>query len=305
MACYGDSFTFFYFTEVKRSWRSAMTHNANITRRNDVELRENISRYLRFAAISRIANYTIIQDERLACAWVTFSKYFRYSYGCFFFNTSLNALRYSRGAEYRNMYQQIRNIITNSNQLLAHTHTSIRSSHCRVPLVPYVIPSSAFNRSTQQWHCNCRMPSSAVFRNVWKLHNNAVIFNKHNSHYDRFEVFTAVAMMNTVFWGTKTQYVPHMRHITSPLHSPASQCYLTFKVFTAVIMKNAFFWDIKTQSPPHRKHKAIKPSRLTLCKIWGLHGGDYEDYCLLGCNSYIASCSLILSTLMIEAIRSC
>jgi hypothetical protein len=38
----------------------------------------------------------------------------------------------------------------------------------------------------------------------------------------RFEVYTAVTMKNVVFWNIKTQFVRHRRHITSPLHSPAS-----------------------------------------------------------------------------------
>jgi hypothetical protein len=33
----------------------------------------------------------------------------------------------------------------------------------------------------------------------------------------RFEVFTAVTMKNAVFWDIKTQFLPHRRHITSPL----------------------------------------------------------------------------------------
>jgi hypothetical protein len=39
--------------------------------------------------------------------------------------------------------------------------------------------------------------------------------------YVRFEVFTAVTMMNAVFWDIKTQFVPHRKHITFPLQSPA------------------------------------------------------------------------------------
>jgi hypothetical protein len=53
-------------------------------------------------------------------------------------------------------------------------------------------------------------------------------------------------MKNAVFGDIKTQFVLHRRHITSPLQSPASQCYVRFKVFTAVTMKNVVFWDIKT-----------------------------------------------------------
>jgi hypothetical protein len=30
-----------------------------------------------------------------------------------------------------------------------------------------------------------------------------------------------VTMKNAVFWDIKTQFVPHWKHITSPLQSPA------------------------------------------------------------------------------------
>jgi hypothetical protein len=40
--------------------------------------------------------------------------------------------------------------------------------------------------------------------------------------YVRFEVSTAVTMNNVAFWDIKLQFVPHRRHITSPLQSPAS-----------------------------------------------------------------------------------
>jgi hypothetical protein len=33
----------------------------------------------------------------------------------------------------------------------------------------------------------------------------------------RFEGFTTVTMKNAVFWDIQTQFVPHRRHITSPL----------------------------------------------------------------------------------------
>jgi hypothetical protein len=46
-------------------------------------------------------------------------------------------------------------------------------------------------------------------------------------------------MKNAVFWDIKTQFVPHKRHITSPLQSSAGKCYVRFEVFTAVTMKNA------------------------------------------------------------------
>jgi hypothetical protein len=48
-------------------------------------------------------------------------------------------------------------------------------------------------------------------------------------------------------------------------------------------MKNFIFWDVKTQFVPHRRHvtSPLELSWLMLCRIWGCHGGDYEE-CLLG-----------------------
>jgi hypothetical protein len=51
-------------------------------------------------------------------------------------------------------------------------------------------------------------------------------------------------MEGTFFWHIKIQFIPHRRHITSPLQSPAGQRYVIFEVFTAVTMKNAVFWDV-------------------------------------------------------------
>jgi hypothetical protein len=53
-------------------------------------------------------------------------------------------------------------------------------------------------------------------------------------------------MNNVVFWDMKTQFVPHRRHVTSPLQIPAGKCYVRFEVFTAVIMNKTVFWDMKT-----------------------------------------------------------
>jgi hypothetical protein len=58
-------------------------------------------------------------------------------------------------------------------------------------------------------------------------------------------------MKNVVFWDIKPRFVLQGRHITPPLQSPASQCYVRFEVFKAVTMKHAVFWDIKTQFVPH------------------------------------------------------
>jgi hypothetical protein len=39
--------------------------------------------------------------------------------------------------------------------------------------------------------------------------------------YARFEVLTALAIKNAFFWDIKPQFIPHRKHITSPLWSPA------------------------------------------------------------------------------------
>jgi hypothetical protein len=103
--------------------------------------------------------------------------------------------------------------------------------------------------------------------------------------YVRLEVFTAVTMKNGVFWVTEPQFVLHRRHITYPLQCPAGYCYVRFEVFTAVTMKNVVFWDIKPQFVPHRRHyvSTTELSQLMLCKIWGFHGDDYEEWRLLAC----------------------
>jgi hypothetical protein len=59
----------------------------------------------------------------------------------------------------------------------------------------------------------------------------------------RFEVFTAVTMMNTVLWDIKT-----------PVRTSQETQYVS----------------------------ATEPSQLMLCKIWGFHGDDYEECRLLG-----------------------
>jgi hypothetical protein len=84
-------------------------------------------------------------------------------------------------------------------------------------------------------------------------HLNGKLNRETKIYHVRFEVFADVNMKNVVFWGIKSQFVPHRRQIISLLRNPAS-CYVRFEVFTAVIMKNGFFWDIKSQFVPHRKY---------------------------------------------------
>jgi hypothetical protein len=49
-------------------------------------------------------------------------------------------------------------------------------------------------------------------------------------------------------------FVPHRRHITSPLQNPASYCYVRDEDFTPVTIKNVVFWDTETQFVLHRGH---------------------------------------------------
>jgi hypothetical protein len=51
-------------------------------------------------------------------------------------------------------------------------------------------------------------------------------------------------MRNVVFSDIKIKFIPHRKHITSPLQSPPGQCYVRFEVLTAVTMKNVALWDI-------------------------------------------------------------
>jgi hypothetical protein len=51
-------------------------------------------------------------------------------------------------------------------------------------------------------------------------------------------------MKNAVFWDIYTRFIPHRKHIISPLQSPTGYWYVRFQMFTAVTMKNAEFWDV-------------------------------------------------------------
>jgi hypothetical protein len=80
----------------------------------------------------------------------------------------------------------------------------------------------------------------------------------------------AATVKSTVFWDIKSKFIPHRRHITSPLQSPAGESYVRFEVSTAATMKNAVLWDIETQFVLHRRThylSATEPSRLMICKI--------------------------------------
>jgi hypothetical protein len=56
-----------------------------------------------------------------------------------------------------------------------------------------------------------------AFGNRTLQYNGLDYENKHI--HVKFEVFTAVTMMNADVWDIKTQFIPHRRHTTSPLKS--------------------------------------------------------------------------------------
>jgi hypothetical protein len=77
------------------------------------------------------------------------------------------------------------------------------------------------------WPYNC---SLLILRDKWTCDNRsgnscgwhaAARSSARARHYVRVEDSTAVTMENVVFWDIKTQFVPHRRHITSPLQNPA------------------------------------------------------------------------------------
>jgi hypothetical protein len=51
-------------------------------------------------------------------------------------------------------------------------------------------------------------------------------------------------MKNAFFCDLETQFLLHMRHITSPLQSPAGYCYVKSEVPTAAIVNSAVLWDV-------------------------------------------------------------
>jgi hypothetical protein len=66
-------------------------------------------------------------------------------------------------------------------------------------------------------------------------------------------------MKNVVFWDIKTQFVLHRRHITSPLQSPAGQCYVRFEVFTVVTVRNAV---VRTDASEELSASIIRVTRI-------------------------------------------
>jgi hypothetical protein len=75
-------------------------------------------------------------------------------------------------------------------------------------------------------------------------------------------------MKTAVFCDIETQFVPHRKHITSPLQSPASKCYVRrlqgddYEECRLLGYRN----PIRTSQETHYV-SATEPSQLMLCKI--------------------------------------
>jgi ABC-type polysaccharide transport system permease subunit len=63
------------------------------------------------------------------------------------------------------------------------------------------------------------------------------------TEYIGFEDFATVTMKNAVFLDIKTLFLPHWRHIMSPLQTPVMYA-IRFDVSKAETMKNAVFLDV-------------------------------------------------------------
>jgi hypothetical protein len=68
------------------------------------------------------------------------------------------------------------------------------------------------------YHCNTHNDLSIFFNTNYCCHFLPLLVININSV--RFDAFTVMTMKNAVLWDIKTQFIPHRKHITSPLQSP-------------------------------------------------------------------------------------
>jgi hypothetical protein len=98
------------------------------------------------------------------------------------------------------------------------------------------------------------MPSSGIQKPSSYVTGNTLLlcYRAQPVNAIRLEVFTAVTIMNAVFWDTKLQFAPRrtlrLRYTVQPVNA------IRLEVFTAVTIMNAVFWDIKSQLAPRGKH---------------------------------------------------
>jgi hypothetical protein len=102
--------------------------------------------------------------------------------------------------------------------------------------------------------------------------------------YYKMDIFVPVSLLRcaaTCHRSRATRITVSASHAVS--HSGTLYEYsIRFEGLNAVTMKYAAFWD-KKQFVIHRRHyvSSIDLSQLMLCKIWGYHDGDYEEFRLL------------------------
>jgi hypothetical protein len=83
--------------------------------------------------------------------------------------------------------------------------------------------------------------------------------------------------------GYKTQFVPHRRHITSPLQSPALRKICGFHGRDYEECRLLGYRNPVHTSQETHCFSATEPRLLKLWEIWSFHSGDYEECCFLGC----------------------
>jgi hypothetical protein len=103
--------------------------------------------------------------------------------------------------------------VTNCSAVLCPVHhitdlNPVLSHHSRDSVDNYIAVFDCIPCS----YCDCVLYSYTFLRKI--LH--CTYFHV------RLEVLAAVTMRNAVFWEINPHFIPHMRHIRSPLQSPAS-----------------------------------------------------------------------------------
>jgi hypothetical protein len=85
--------------------------------------------------------------------------------------------------------------------------------------------------------------------------------------------FVAIYLRQRVWQEFDCRRITEAAHIEAfwPMHVKFGQ--LSFR------LTHGTKYEIYTHLKPHR----CFTNTLGRCKIWGFHGGDYEEWCLLGC----------------------
>jgi hypothetical protein len=81
-----------------------------------------------------------------------------------------------------------------------------------------------FHTSQETHYVSATKPNQLMLWKIWSFHGG---------DYEEWRLLR-----------NKNQFVPHRKHINSPLQSPAGYYCVRFEVFKVVIIKNVIFWDV-------------------------------------------------------------